>query len=202
MNCECSLFVSLQKTWSEPEFSADELSYQLIYEDGEESLKKRHLHKCSFGALNLEPTTYGVLDVTIKMNASGRSTYTIASEAERAGLDLISADSVVTRLRDFADLTVIVLPPGTLYRGLEDWAGYGNVNGNTPVYNNRWGGSISDAAHEVGHTLGLRHANERGTPYADLTGDMGSAYERTGYPQHCFNAQNHWHLKWYIDRLL
>jgi hypothetical protein len=68
------------------------------------------------------------------------------------------------------------------------------------VYNNRWGGSLSTVAHEVGHHLGLRHANERGRTYADQTGYMGSAYEATGYPQQCFNAQNHRHLKWYTDR--
>jgi hypothetical protein len=68
------------------------------------------------------------------------------------------------------------------------------------VYNNRWGGSLSTAAHEVGHNLGPRHANDRGRSYADQTGYMGSAYEATGYPQQCFNAQNHWHLKWYIAR--
>jgi hypothetical protein len=28
----------------------------------------------------------------------------------------------------------------------------------------------------------------------------GSAYEATGHPQQCFNAQNHWHLNWYTDR--
>jgi hypothetical protein len=109
-----------------------------------------------FGALDLEPTSHGVL---VKMNASARSTYTIVTEAEDAGLDLIRADSAVTRLRDFADLTMIVLSPGPLYRGPEDWAGYGNVIGITTVYNNRWDGSISAAAHEVGHNLCLRHGN-------------------------------------------
>jgi hypothetical protein len=184
----------------EPEFTADQL-HQLIFED-EVSLTQQ-LYKCSFGALNLEPTSYGVLDVTIQMTASGRSTYTIVSAAEDAGLELItSADSAVTvtRLRDFADLTMSVLPPGTLYRGIQDWAGYASVNGMTSVYNNRWGGSISTAAHELGHNLGLRHANERGMTYADQTGYMGSAYDETAYPQQCFNAQNHWHLNWYIDR--
>jgi hypothetical protein len=188
----------------EPDFSADQL-YQLIFDDAV-SLKQQ-LHQCSFGALDLTPTSYGVLDVSIQMTAFGRSTYTIVSAAEDAGLDLItssadadSTDSRVTRLRDFANLTMIVLPPGTLYRGLQDWAGYASVNGMTSVYNNRWGGSLSTAAHEVGHNLGLRHANERGRTYADQTGYMGSAYEETGYPQQCFNAQNHWHLKWYVDR--
>jgi hypothetical protein len=104
------------------------------------------------------------------MNASGRSTCTIVSAAEDAGLDLMSAESAVARLRDFADLTMIVLPPGILYRGLQDWTGYGTVNGMTSVYNNRWGGSLSTTAHEVGHNLGLRHANERGRTYADQMG--------------------------------
>jgi hypothetical protein len=54
--------------------------------------------------------------------------------------------------------------------------------------------------HEIGHNLGLFHANENGSEYSDVTGVMGSAPDVTAYPQRCFNAQNFWHLGWYEDR--
>jgi hypothetical protein len=53
----------------EPDYSVDQL-YQLNFQD-DVSLKQQ-LHKCSFGTLHLEPTSNGVLDVTIKMNADKR----------------------------------------------------------------------------------------------------------------------------------
>jgi hypothetical protein len=54
--------------------------------------------------------------------------------------------------------------------------------------------------HEIGHNLGLFHANENGSEYTDVTGVMGAAPDVTDYPQRCFNAQNFWHLGWYEDR--
>jgi hypothetical protein len=54
--------------------------------------------------------------------------------------------------------------------------------------------------HEIGHNLGLFHANENGSEYSDVTGVMGAAPDVTNYPQRCFNAQNFWHLGWYEDR--
>lgn len=54
--------------------------------------------------------------------------------------------------------------------------------------------------HEIGHNLGLFHANENGSEYSDVTGVMGAAPDVIAYPQRCFNAQNFWHLGWYEDR--
>jgi hypothetical protein len=42
--------------------------------------------------------------------------------------------------------------------------------------------------HEIGHTMGLNHANENGQPYADSTGYMGGANITTDWPRKCFNG--------------
>jgi hypothetical protein len=42
--------------------------------------------------------------------------------------------------------------------------------------------------HEIGHTIGLNHANENGEPYADLTGYMAAGYKDFKWPRKCFNG--------------
>jgi hypothetical protein len=42
--------------------------------------------------------------------------------------------------------------------------------------------------HEIGHTMGLTHANENGQPYADSTGYMAAGYKNTDWPRKCFNG--------------
>jgi hypothetical protein len=42
--------------------------------------------------------------------------------------------------------------------------------------------------HEIGHTMGLTHANENGQPYADSTGYMAAGYKDTDWPRKCFNG--------------
>jgi hypothetical protein len=42
--------------------------------------------------------------------------------------------------------------------------------------------------HEIGHTMGLTHANENGEPYADSSGYMAAGYKDTDWPRKCFNG--------------
>jgi hypothetical protein len=42
--------------------------------------------------------------------------------------------------------------------------------------------------HEIGHTMGLTHANENGEPYADFSGYMAAGYKDTDWPRKCFNG--------------
>jgi hypothetical protein len=47
---------------------------------------------------------------------------------------------------------------------------------------------IAATMHEVGHTMGLKHANEDGRPYADFSGYMAAGYTNTDWPRKCFNG--------------
>ena len=42
--------------------------------------------------------------------------------------------------------------------------------------------------HEIGHTMGLTHANENGEPYADSSGYMAAGFKDTDWPRKCFNG--------------
>ena len=53
--------------------------------------------------------------------------------------------------------------------------------------------------HEVGHNLGLAHANEVGT-YNDQSGMMGFSYSQDNGPIMCFNGPKSWQLGWYASR--
>ena len=53
--------------------------------------------------------------------------------------------------------------------------------------------------HEVGHNLGLAHANEAGT-YNDKSGMMGYSYSQDNGPVMCFNGPKSWQLGWYALR--
>lgn len=54
--------------------------------------------------------------------------------------------------------------------------------------------------HEIGHMLGLNHANENGKTYGDSTGYMAAGHKQTNWPQKCFNGQKNWKLGWYYSR--
>ena len=53
--------------------------------------------------------------------------------------------------------------------------------------------------HEIGHNLGLAHANEAG-PYNDQSGMMGYSYSQDNGPLMCFNSAKSWQLGWYSSR--
>lgn len=54
--------------------------------------------------------------------------------------------------------------------------------------------------HELGHTLGLNHANRNGKTYGDSTGYMAAGHRQTNWPRKCFNGQKNWQLGWYYSR--
>jgi len=53
---------------------------------------------------------------------------------------------------------------------------------------------------EIGHNLGLRHANRPEGNSLDLSGYMSRGVLADDYPYKCFNAQNHWMLGWFADK--
>jgi hypothetical protein len=101
----------------------------------------------------------------------------------------------IGKTTDASDLLLMIMPPGT-----GDWAAFSGVGHPRSVYNDLWGGYSSSLLHEVGHGLGLGHANEDGSDYTDYTSYMSAGHKQTNWPAKSFNAQNHWDLGWYEDR--
>jgi hypothetical protein len=173
---------------SSPSLSADEF-HKLIFED-EVSLQKQYA-ACSFGKLNLIPTEYGVLDLYLNATAEGTKPISLVSKANEALRERLN----IVKTTDASDLLLMIMPPGT-----GDWAAFSGVGHPRSVYNDMWGGYSSSLLHEVGHGLGLGHANEDGSDYTDYTSYMSAGHKQTNWPAKSFNAQNHWDLGWYEDR--
>ena len=173
---------------STPSLSADEF-HKLIFED-EVSLKKQY-SACSFGKLNLVPTEHGVLDLYLNTTAEGATPISLVSMANQALRERLG----IAKTTDASDLLLMIMPPGT-----GDWAAFSGVGHPRSVYNDLWGGYSSSLLHEVGHGLGLGHANEDGSDYTDYTSYMSAGHKQTNWPAKSFNAQNHWDLGWYEDR--
>jgi hypothetical protein len=86
----------------------------------EASLRQQY-HKCSAGKLNVVPTDKGVLEVRINMNINFANVADVFNAADIAGLDQLTG---VTTLRDYADLTMFVVPQGTERKGDYTWTAY------------------------------------------------------------------------------
>jgi hypothetical protein len=86
------------------------------------------------------------------------------------------------------------LPPNTM-AGIA----YANAPGWRSVYSDVWCTYVSGQMHEIGHNLGLAHANEVGT-YKDQSGMMGYSYGQDNGPMMCFNGAKSWQLGWYAAR--
>jgi len=137
---------------SEPSVSAEQL-YNLMFVD--DISMKNQFHRCSFGKLNVEPTRYGVLDVPIKMNVQGLERTDVVNKAYQVAPDLLRSTSV-SDVREIADAVMFVLPPGTA----GSWTAFGTIGGKQSMYNDRWASYIGATMHEIGHNLGMYHANE------------------------------------------
>ena len=60
---------------------------------------------------------------------------------------------------------------------------------------------LSGQMHEIGHNLGLAHANEEAGTYKDQSGMMGFSYSSDNGPLMCFNSAKSWQLNWYASRM-
>jgi hypothetical protein len=161
---------------------------------------KMQYAKCSAGKLWFQPAavrTNGILEVPL--NATNLDDSTFATSISNAAisrarqlLGLSEKDHISSQ----ADHIMIFLPPGT-----GNWVASAAVDHWRSTYNDRYCGSLSASMHEIGHNLGLLHANENGD-YLDYTSYMSAGSAREFYPQKCFNGQNHWHLGWFNENTL
>jgi hypothetical protein len=126
-------------------------STNTVYEtafQNEVSLKSQFA-RCSLNQLQLEPTALGVLDVTVNMKVSGTDKTQFVNAAEDmalARIQAITGDTSITNTRQYADLVMYIVPPGT-----GNWLAYASVGGGISVYNDEWGIYLSATAHEIGY---------------------------------------------------
>ena len=151
----------------------------------------------SYGQLMFSPATGvnivdGVCEVTIPNTVVGADDSEIRSAAISAATDLLGDEP-----KNIADYVMVAIPPGT--QG--DWIAYAYLNSYLSVYNDQWASYVSGQVHEVGHNLGLYHANENGS-YNDQQGYMGYSYSNDDGPVMGYNAAKNWQLGWYADQSL
>lgn len=178
---------------SMPNQTVDEL-YEYIFSSGL-SLSNQ-MNACSFGALSIRPTEYGVMDIQLASEFYLQDSLSVLNEATVQVLSRVQEK--VASIEDLADFLVFVLPPGA-NRAWKSWATF---KGKMLVFNDAWGSKISALSHAVGHSFGLDHANKDGIECADSTGYMGLSLNRINFPARCFNAYNMWLLGWVRGRSL
>jgi Gametolysin peptidase M11 len=152
---------------------------------------KTQYESCSMGQLRWKLSPYGVLDVRVPQSVSSYTPASLVTAAQ----NIIKANGIVSKASDLGDRVLFCLAPGT-----GDWSASAGINHWRAQFNNDWCTSLSGVMHELGHTLGLTHANENGIAYADSTGYMAAGWTDSAWPRKCFNGQNHWALGWYQSR--
>lgn len=148
---------------------------------------------CSFGKLKWKLADTGVIEVKLPNRVSDFASSTDLVTAAQKQLKA----QLGTEVSKLGNKVMMCLPPGT-----GSWAASAGVNHWRAQFNNDWCTSLSGIVHELGHTMGLLHANAGGVDYADRSGYMGSGYTNSPWPRKCFNGYNSWKLGWYGTRHL
>ena len=169
-----------------PLFSVENL-WDVVFED-QVNLKKQYT-ACSYGQLSFIPGRDGVMEVVLPINVKNVSRI----QVQNAVTNVLGGFKPVG-----IDFVMYCIPPGTK----DGWIAYAYVNSWLSVYNDKWCGSVSAQMHEVGHNLGLGHANERSIAYEDQSGYMGYGYNENDSPLMCFNAFHSWKLGWYKNKTI
>lgn len=150
---------------------------------------------CSFGQVQWQLAAQnGMVEVQLPQRVAD---FASSADLVTAAQKQIKAQLGIPEVSQLAHKVIMCLPPGT-----GDWAASAGVNHWRAQFNNDWCTSLSGTVHELGHTLGLLHANADGVDYADRTGYMGSGYKDPQWPQKCFNGYNSWNFGWYSTRHL
>jgi Gametolysin peptidase M11 len=187
---------------STPKYSASELD-DGIFGNGLENdgiTIVSQYNACSFGKLKWTKSSQGIIDVKINQNVNsfvdvnGNVDYMVLITAVQKQL---KAERGLSSIDSIADKVIMCVPPGT-----GTWAGSAAVGHWRVQVNSDWCLSLSGIVHELGHTMGLLHANENGVTYDDYTSYMAGGYTVANWPLKCFNGQNNNVLGWYSDRTL
>ena len=150
-------------------------------------------YKCSFGRLRFRKAKRNhLIDVYVDQPIAhfARSPDKLVYAAQEQIYERLHIYSMT----QVAHKVVMVLPPGT-----GSWIAYAGVRHWRSQFNDSWSTSLTAMMHELGHNLGLRHANHQGQEYEDSTGIMSKSSRRSDGPQRCFNAYNNHVLGWYDE---
>jgi hypothetical protein len=164
---DLSVLVVYIKTNDAQPTPSQETVYETCFEN-EISLKWQY-HHCSRGQLNLEPTAMDVLTVNVDMNIIDQNVRqtVLVNAAEELAIQAINdfynlngsngntittvtgrVVSQITNTRQYSDLVLFIVPPGT-----GNWLAYASVGGGLSVFNDKWGIYLSAVAHEVGYVM-------------------------------------------------
>ena len=146
----------------------------------------------SYGKLVWSLSSTGVIDIQVPNSVAS---YGTATALVTAAQKLVKSQYQVSEVSALADRVMMCLPPGT-----GNWAASAGVNHWRAQFNNDWCTSLSGTMHELGHTMGLLHAQANGVEYADRSGYMGSGYTSSTSPRKGFEGYNSWQFGWYSDR--
>lgn len=177
---------------SEPKDSASALKKGLF---GKGANFQSQFKKCSFGQLKWVLSEHGVIDVKLPETSEfyDNDRQEMISHAHR----YIKEKYGISSVSELSDRVLMCLPPST-----GTWAAEAGVGHWRAQFHSDWCMSLSGTMHEIGHTLGLRHANKDGAAYADLSGYMSSGSKVPGWPMKCFNGFNNWKLGFFKTRHL
>jgi hypothetical protein len=165
----------------------------------------KQINSCSHGKLTMKPAIGQNINngiTTIELDAvRGRSTVQLVEQIKDA------APSLFGRALNSFDHVMMCMPYGTRFvkpdgKAIDSWHAYVpgafEYTNFLSVYNDQWCSSTSAAMHELGHNLGLDHANEDGVTYEDETGSMGFSGVNEGFAaMRCYNPAKSWQLGWY-----
>ena len=149
--------------------------------------------RCSFGKLQFRKARHHLIDVTV--NRPVASFQNKASLLVSAAQELILQRYRVDHMPQIANHVLVCLPPGLG----SHWVASAGMNHWRSQYNDQWCRSLSATMHELGHNLGLPHANYGGIKYGDRTGIMTKSYLNTNWPRRCFNGRHNHLLGWFDE---
>jgi hypothetical protein len=148
---------------------------------------------CSFGKLKFQLAPAGIISVTVNEPASNFDSGLALATAAQAELEKTGALS----MSELGEKVLVCLPPNV---GSRPWVASAGVGHWRAQFNDDWCLSLSATMHEIGHTLGLTHANQDGEKYGDSTDYMAAGYRSQTQPRRCFNGIKSWELGWYKTR--
>ena len=146
--------------------------------------------KCSFGKLQWELAEAGVIDVQLDQPVAdfGTGSSKILDAAQAKVIQMLKVDQITS----LADRIMFCAPPGT-----GDWVAAAGLNHWRAQFNDAWCRSMTATMHELGHMIGLMHANKNGVTYGDTTGIMSKSYRNFDGPLRCFDGSANHILGWY-----
>lgn len=156
---------------SQPTLSASQLFDRFFASSSNPTLASQYA-ACSTGALQMQQRVRGtgVVDIILSATVNAyTNTNAMVVEATNLFMAQFNLEGSSTAITDFADHILFVLPPNSFIT--TPWIATAVVGGWRVVCNDVYCGFLSIFMHEVGHNLGLFHANQNGA-YNDRTGYM------------------------------